>query len=60
LPLGSHSTEASMRSILIGLCTLAVPATLMLHMHWQLRRYERREERSRALRDRRIFRHDED
>jgi hypothetical protein len=49
-----------MRSILIGLCTLAVPATLMLHMHWQLRRYERREERSRALRDRRIFRHDED
>ena len=50
-----------MRSILIGLFTLAVPATLMVRMHWQLRRLEQREEQARKLRDdRRIFRHDED
>jgi hypothetical protein len=49
-----------MRSILIGLFTLAVPATLMLRMHWQLRRFEQREERARRLRDeRRFFRHDD-
>ena len=49
-----------MRSILIGLFTLAVPASLMLHMHWQLRRFERREERARQQHEqRRIFRHDD-
>jgi len=49
-----------MRSILIGLFTLAVPAAIMVHMHWQLRYFERREEQARRLGEqRRIFRHED-
>lgn len=48
-----------MRSILMGLFTVAVPAAIMVNMHWRLRYFERREQARQLGEQRRIFRHED-